>query len=57
MRWPTIVLLALSPLSFILGFVINADKAFQISTGIIGSFVFLTGALVLLGMEQLANEA
>ena len=53
MRWPAIVLFALSPLSFILGFVINADKAFQISTGVLGSFVFLTGALVLLGVEQM----
>lgn len=57
MRWFTWLMPVLGVIVLILGFVIDKPQKFQISTGWIGLMVFLAAFFVLMGVEQIVDEA
>lgn len=57
MRWFTWLMPVLGVVVLILGYAISEPQVFQVSTGWIGLIVFLAAFFVLLGVEQIVEDA
>lgn len=57
MRWFTWLMPVLGVTVLVMGNVLKIENTFQASTGWIGLFVFLAAFFVLLGVEQIVDDA